>query len=284
MTDRQSLNGPAGIQVRSGGTGPRPPLILLHGVTRAGRDLEPVIERLPAGQPWIAVDFRGHGQSARRSAYQVRDYVEDVGTVLEWSGAPRAVVYGHSLGAMVAAASAARWSERIVGAVLEDPPFSSMGAGIGQTVFAQQFQGLARLLAATRDPEELYQGLLVMPVTRPSDGATVTFEALRGADALRSYATYLTDVDPAVLAPIVAGRWLEGIDIHEIFSAISGPVWLFQGQPELGGMLTEADAAVAKAAARDLTLRSIEGAGHMLHWSHPELVAEDVARFLARLS
>ena len=68
------------------------------------------------------IDHRGHGGSGRAPGqYRVVDHVEDALTVLNWLGRP-AVLFGHSLGALVAAAAAAARPELVRAVVLEDPP------------------------------------------------------------------------------------------------------------------------------------------------------------------
>ena len=90
-------------------------VVLLHGITRCGRDFEPLVASLTATHeattvdghgPRLAVlDHRGHGDSSRASRYLVTDYAADAARFLEAHGP--CVVVGHSLGAMVAAAVAA---------------------------------------------------------------------------------------------------------------------------------------------------------------------------------
>jgi pimeloyl-ACP methyl ester carboxylesterase len=75
-----------------------------------------VIAALPPTLPVIAYSLRGHGQSARTLAHT------------RSSAISRPVfVCGHSLGGVVAAALAARLTERVQGLILEDAYFSPPG-------------------------------------------------------------------------------------------------------------------------------------------------------------
>ena len=56
-----------------------PPIVLLHGVTRRRQDWLVVLPHLVPCWHVAALDFRGHGRSARMpGAYFIADYVPDV--------------------------------------------------------------------------------------------------------------------------------------------------------------------------------------------------------------
>src|SRR5207302_6991572 len=84
-----------------------PPMLFLHGVLRCWQDFLPLIAPLTTRWHVHALDFRGHGRSSPRPGrYRVVDYVEDAAAFLRHGCDEPAVVYGHSLGAMVALAVA----------------------------------------------------------------------------------------------------------------------------------------------------------------------------------
>src|SRR5688500_19229143 len=102
-------------------TGPAsgPPLVLLHGVTREWQDYVSLLPALTLRWQVHALDFRGHGKSGRTpGAYRVADYVADAAALLRDLDEP-AVVYGHSLGAMVVAAVAGAEPKRGRAVVME---------------------------------------------------------------------------------------------------------------------------------------------------------------------
>src|SRR5205823_9461468 len=77
-------------------------ILFLHGVTRNWRTFHNLLTGLHGEFGLSALDFRGHGNSDRApGAYSVVDYVDDALAVLRKAEAP-VVIYGHSLGAMVA--------------------------------------------------------------------------------------------------------------------------------------------------------------------------------------
>jgi len=106
-------------------TGPEhgPPVLFLHGVSRSGRDFVPLFPALAGSWQLHTLDHRGHGGSDRapRRAYRITDYARDAAAVVRALGRP-VVLFGHSLGAVTAAAVAAAEPGLVRAAVLEDPP------------------------------------------------------------------------------------------------------------------------------------------------------------------
>lgn len=86
---------------------------------------EPVVEALGENRARaIAVELRGHGSSepAESGDYSPAACAADVLAVLDAYGLERAHVVGHSYGALVALAFAARYPDRVARLVLADPP------------------------------------------------------------------------------------------------------------------------------------------------------------------
>ena len=127
------------------------PLVMLHGVTRRWQTFRPLLPALENGWHVHALDFRGHGLSDRAGgAYRVVDYVADAVALVESLPQP-AFVYGHSLGAMVAAAVAAATPDHVRGVVLEDPPMQTMGGRITETPLHGFFTALQTHAGSERD-------------------------------------------------------------------------------------------------------------------------------------
>ena len=86
-----------------------------------------VLPALAFRHPCFAIDQRGHGSSRQvckeASTYRAVDYVEDATALMPNEFPGGAILYGHSLGAMVAAGTAARCPDLVKGIILEDPPF-----------------------------------------------------------------------------------------------------------------------------------------------------------------
>lgn len=276
---RHAPGTPALLLAERDGRGP--PLLLLHGVTRAHGDWAPLLDGLDPQQRVIAVDQRGHGRSGRAEGYRVVDYVADaVRLVSDVIGGP-VVILGHSLGAMVAAGVAAALPDNVRGVVLEDPPFQTMGERIAGSAWQAQFLGMQQAAATGGSIDELAAAVAGIVLPRPG-GGTVRLGELRDADAIRWSATCLSHLDPRVLAPVIEGRWLEGYDPLAVARAIRCPVRLLQADPAAGGALADDECAAFAAAVADCCVERYPGIGHGIHWAEPGRVRAAAATMLAR--
>lgn len=263
------------------GTGGGGSVVLFHGLTRCGRDLEPLVRALvqasadgtgrgsePPGRHAV-VDQRGHGGSDRAQRYLVTDYAADAARFLADRGP--ATVVGHSLGAMVAAQVAAEHPGLVRGAVLVDPPFHAMGGRIAGSAWEPLFAGLRAAARTGGGVPEL--AAEIAEIRLPVGAARVRLGDIRAATALRWHAECLARLDPEVLTPVLEGRWLDGHDPAAIAAAIRCPLVLVQADPACGGALSDADAAAFAAAAPRCRVERVAGAGHALHHERPERVA-----------
>lgn len=259
-----------------------PPLLMLHGVLRGWQDFFPLFGPFAPRWQLHAMDFRGHGDSAPAASYRVVDYVSDAGRVLE--RLPRgAVLYGHSLGAMVALAAAARFPDRVAGLVLEDPPFHTMGRDIMATPFHSLFVGMRGALEASSGTSDLAARLAEVRITDPAGGTQVRLGDVRDAAALRFSAHCLRRIDPAVFDPILGGEWLEGYDIAALTGRVACPTLVLQADATAGGMLRDEDVRRLKTEGTDCTSVFFPGVGHLVHWQAWERTVGVVGNFLETL-
>ena len=222
------------VEVRSG----EQPLLLLHGLGRDRSTFLKLAERLsPFWNPWL-LDLRGHGESPwvhEGALYLVVDYVRDVANWLRGRGSGPAVIYGHSLGAMIAAAVAADSPATVAAVVLEDPPFHTMGKRMRGTFWEHLFRGLSETTREKSSPESTLQRLSEIPVPLNGSGEFGPLKLVRDAASLKFAADCLFKVDPAVFAPVTAGKWLDGYDVEAICRSIRCPVVILQGNGNFGG-------------------------------------------------
>ncbi len=270
-----------------------PPLVLLHGVLRGWRDFAPLLPSLVLRWQVFAPDQRGHGRSQHAAAkYRVVDYVRDAVALLRDHVPGPAVLYGHSLGAMVALAATCQQPDRVRALVLEDPPLETMGKRLIGTPLHDYF---AALREATRnshqstdredgppDVDALSAALADIPVAAPG-GGTTRLGNLRDAPSLRFSASCLSRLDPDVFEPIVEGRWLEGYDELAVLDRVTCPTLLLQADQWAGGMLIDADAErLASVLPRCLRV-TMAGVGHLIHWTKTEDTLRLVVAFLESL-
>ncbi len=265
-----------------------PTLLLLHGVTRSWNDWINVVCHLTPRWQVVAFDFRGHGESEpTRAGYRVADYVQDALSVLRQIAGEPTVVVGHSLGAMVAAAVAAELPRSVRAVVLEDPPFHTMGDRIAQTPLLDYFRQLEQLVArrdaAPLSIAELARTLADVRMRSPDGDSLQRLGDVRDAAALRFAAACLSKIAPALLAPITAGRWLDGYDVHATVRAIRCPVLLLQADAAAGGMLTDVDAEFVAANSSDCVRHRFPGTGHLIHGTDAAAMLRVLVPFLESL-
>lgn len=257
-----------------------PPLVLMHGVTRRWQSFTPLLPSLMTRWQVFLIDARGHGRSERTAdAYHVIDYVDDYVAFLQSRCKQPAILYGHSMGAMLAAAIAARAPDLVAAAIMEDPPFETMGKRIRETPFHGYFSQLQPFARSTSRTAAIAKHLSEIRVTG-NDGTVHRLGDIRDATSIRFNARCLKQLDPNVLDSIVAGEWLKGYDCSDIWQRIDCPSLLLQADYDAGGMLTDTDAERMVEEAADCLLVKFARTGHVIHWEHTEDLLTKVLAFL----
>jgi pimeloyl-ACP methyl ester carboxylesterase len=100
----------------------KPPLILLHGIGRVARTFDHIAPRFSKNFHVLAVDMRGHGDSAwdSKAAYLVEDYVKDIEAMAAQLRLKNIVLWGNSTGGRVAQAFAGMHPDLVAGVIAED--------------------------------------------------------------------------------------------------------------------------------------------------------------------
>ena len=126
---------------------PRPPLVLLHGLTFDRRIWAPAIAALKALDPSrriVAFDLPGHGESEALDAYRLPIVAERLHAAVEASGSSRPVFVGHSISGVIATIYAASY------------PVSGV-VNVDQTLAVRPFAELVRSLAPQLKGSEFQQ-------------------------------------------------------------------------------------------------------------------------------
>jgi pimeloyl-ACP methyl ester carboxylesterase len=123
------MTGPKTRRVRGHGVelelavweGKGPPVLCVHGLTANCRSWDTIAEALAPRHKVMAVDLRGRGLSDKpRSGYSVERHCEDLRSLLADLDLPPIAVMGHSLGAVIALAFAAKYPGRVDRMILVD--------------------------------------------------------------------------------------------------------------------------------------------------------------------
>ena len=106
---------------RTGGA--KPPLLVLHGFTDFGGNWRTFARLAEDRFDVIMPDLRSHGYSDRKPDYSADDLADDAAGVLRGLGITQATIMGHSMGAVTALRTAAKFPGLASRVILEDPPF-----------------------------------------------------------------------------------------------------------------------------------------------------------------
>jgi len=244
-----------------------PPLVLFSGFTGRWQFWLPVIPALAENWHLYAPDYRGHGRSGRTPGhYRAVDYFDDMLAFLEQVIPAPAVLLGHSMGGAVALGLAQEMPARVRGLIVGDVNLT---------------QDERHRTASNPDVRAFFrerQKLAGQPVA-----ALIPIVEQRGIPAAE--AEDLSLLDPEVLAYHVAGRaeeFFEGLPAINL-AAVTCPTLIIQGNPAMGGQLTDAEVALALDLMPDVTHVRITHAGHDLgFWQgNLTLFMDAVTAFLA---
>lgn len=264
------------------GSADEAPLLLLHGVGRRWQDFLTVLPPLLCRWRVFALDFRGHGLSDRAEArYLVADYLADARTLLEQQCTEPAVVFGHSLGALVALGLAATCPDRVRAIILEDPPAMNFLADLERTPYYALFVAMRELAGSKLSVSEVTSRLAELRLPGPS--GPYRLGDVRDGASLRFSARCLHLLDPAVLDPVLDRRWLEGFLFDDWAARVTCPSLLLRGDVALGGMLPAADAERLCACLNDVLDVALPSLGHQIHTGDPTTTLRIVTPFLESL-
>jgi pimeloyl-ACP methyl ester carboxylesterase len=246
------------------GAAPSPTVILLHGWTEALQYWHPQIVDLARDHRVVAVDLRGHGESGS-GEFSTAALADDLSAVLA-SCVPageRAVLAGHSMGAMAIVAWAQRHPEevgRAAGAVL-------ISTGIGDLVAESELIPLPPALVRAR--HMVGPMLLTTPPVAPGFLAPVSRRTVHhialGPDASPGQVAFCHDVVMSCPRETWAGwgRVLVELDLTEAVPSLRIPTLVMAGDRD---RLTPPAHArrLHEALPQPAGLVVLAGAGHML--------------------
>jgi pimeloyl-ACP methyl ester carboxylesterase len=242
---------------RCGGAGP--PLVVVHGTTGAHWSFSFLAPVLAERFTVYAVDRRGRGESGDAETYAIEREFEDVAAVVDSLDEP-ATLFGHSYGATVSL-GAALLAQNLRTLVLYEPApgFAS--------VPRDDVERIEKLVAAGKRDEALVHALTsfgLSPAEVDQSRAAPTWSAR--VAAVQTVAREIRAEEAYPIDP-------------EHLRRLATPTLLLLGEesPNWGREGTER----VSAALRDARIALLRGQGHAAIMTAPELVAEEVTRFLS---
>ncbi|OHV89608.1 alpha/beta hydrolase [Mesorhizobium sp. ORS 3428] len=240
--------------------GSGPPLVMVHGFTDTSRSFSLLVPYL-AGCRLIMPDLRGHGASQAGEGCAIADFAADIAGLIRRLRLDRPVVIGHSLGAMVSIALAARHPQLVGGLVVV--------AGTLNAGFAPDHPLVAGV-AALRDP------------ISPADPFYDWWHAC-DAGVPKAFLTGLAEdasAMPAALWRAILDE-IRRTDLTAEARAVRARTLIIAGgRDPLFDEAHQQSLAQALAGAR---LVWAEHCGHNPHWEDPAFVAQTVVEMMPRL-
>jgi pimeloyl-ACP methyl ester carboxylesterase len=262
------------------GPASRPPILCLPGLTRNARDFEGVADRLAGEWRVICVELRGRGESGYAKdpmSYVPPVYLQDILALYEQLKLPRAVLFGTSLGGLIAMLLAAADKSKLAGALLNDiGPEMELGglerirSYVGRARDWPTWLHAARFLAEMqrdRYPDwEIDQWLVYAKrLCKLTPGGRIVF-----------------DYDMRIAEPFKAPAGEAGFDLWPVFRALDGvPSLVVHGG--ISDLLTAESVAKMTAAMPDMESVTVPNVGHAPTLDEPEAQA-GIDRLLKRVS
>jgi pimeloyl-ACP methyl ester carboxylesterase len=261
-----------------------PPLVLLHGLGRRWQVFLPVIPALSLRWHIFAPDLRGHGKSSHIArGYRGQQYSEDIVRLLRSRISAPAVLFGHSLGGLLAMFVAFHHPDLVRALILGDNVI--IARRFHNPLYRTLFSGLRDLARSKGSIEQIAEsiGKIVLPV--PNTEESVSIHELPGNDEayLFSWARCVQNADPDTYEMTLDGSSLQGWDGEAALGGITCPTLLLQATPELGGLMSDSDVALAKQLLPHHTHVKFRNLGHALFIQQPEPVLRVVTNFLESL-
>jgi pimeloyl-ACP methyl ester carboxylesterase len=233
-----------------------PPLVFVHGAACNRRFWEPQVRRFVSAHQVLAVDLRGHGESAAPSErYTMRLFAEDLAWTCTQLGIEKPVVIGHSLGGMVALDFASTYPERAGAAVLIDSQLLGGGDRVGVV-------------------RELVDGL---EGTDPGSALREYFATLFQRDDDPALTSWILDQAALTQPHVTSSLWEESIvswDVEASLRECRVPI-LYVDAGTLNADLTR-----ARELCPGLEIARTFGSGHFSPLMVPEQINDVLARFI----
>ncbi|MFI7121254.1 isochorismatase family protein [Amycolatopsis sp. NPDC049868] len=258
-TGRWVTSGSVRLHVLDYGPADGVPVIVLPGITSPAVTMDFVARELTDLVRPLVLDVRGRGLSDDGAGYDLASYAADVDAVVDGLGLRDPILFGHSMGARIAARAATTRTLR--GTVLADPPLSGPGRAPYPTTL-DAFLGQLDQARRGTDADEVARSWPRWP---------------RREQELR--ARWLSSCSRDAIVATHAG--FESEDFFDDWPKVPAPTFFLYG----GASPVVTAAGAAEAAERNPAAEFVEipDAGHMIFWDEPEAALAALREALRKL-
>jgi pimeloyl-ACP methyl ester carboxylesterase len=248
------------------------PLVMVHGLPGYWQEFLPIIPALMLRWHIYALDSRGQGKSGRvPGGYLPKHYTADLKSFLDKQITEPAVIFGLSAGGLIALDVAALNPNKVRALIVGDSPLDIdvLLAWMKTKEFCIYFSALREIAASEQPLPQIAQALADLPVPLPDQEQPLRYGDLPMVDDayLRHWAKTVSQMDPDILEYHAEGRaqeFLRDIDLDNILRKITCPVFLVQGNPVLGGLMTDQAVAHSMKTLQEVSHVLLEKSGHDL--------------------
>jgi pimeloyl-ACP methyl ester carboxylesterase len=243
-------------------------VLCVHGLTANCRAWDTIARSLAPRYRVIAMDLRGRGVSGRpRRGYSVEHHCRDIRKLLDGLGLERVVLVGHSLGAVICLAFAAKFPLRVERLVLVDGG-GKLNEEQTARVFAAIRPSLDRLGRVFQSLDAYLDLMKMVPFLQPWTEAMETYWAY---DMEEAKGGIRSRIRPAHIAQEIAN--LQKTDVTQYYTRVACPTLILRATE---GMLATDDILLPEGAVvrmlseiPDCRCINIEGTNHYSIMFHP---------------
>lgn len=261
-----------------------PPLLLVHGGRDHARSFDPIARVLRRRHHVVALDLRGHGDSAHAAggAYHMANFVLDLARLVDWTAPEQVTLLGHSLGGAIVLHYAGTYPERVSKLVAIEglgpsPALRQEMLAVAAPERLRRWTEEQRALAARRPRR--YASLDEAAARMREENAFLSPELAlhltRHAVARNEDGTLSWKFDPAIRGSSAVRPDFEGLEAT--WARIPCPVLLVRGAKSWASD-PEADGRISHF--RNARLVNVAEAGHWVHHDQPGEFLRAVGAFL----
>lgn len=262
-------------------------ILLLHGGSSRWQTFDSLIPELSKCFSVYALDLRGHGKSSRTAGqYKIQDYVPDITEFIQRIIKRPTIVFGHSLGGMIAVLLAAYHPELVKAVIIGDSPIA-LEVLKQHSDSQKEMTILWREWARKLSLHQIVEKLKAMEVLAPGHDSPLSAAEAYGENHpwFLFMAENLKQNDPDMLTAIIDDfdTTYKEYDVNTLFPMIKCPVLIIKGETNQGSLIRDMDIKNAYSLISDMKHEEIKGVGHALYMQDKQAVLTAIDRFIKSL-